>query len=562
MPEESFEPAVRPLDPEGRPVAPSPVVAETSRSKLMAGLLVGLLVVAGIGGAIAWRVLTGSPFAAAEAVPADADLVITMDFLQLTDLDPVDRLIQAFAEPMARHGIIDETPDLDAALREFDDMAEEEIGFRFAEDVLSWIGRSGSIAVWMPESAFALDPYAGDVIPTVLATLEVRDEAKAQAFLDRVLEQARTEGAEVESALIAGIAAHAVADGDEPFFVALHDGRLLIGDSTETLRRAIELDPGNSVAQTDDFQQLAAVIGGDALMTYYMSPSLGRKLVRAYEEQDMEIPFVEQLSTSGVMASTTLDESGLVVRSASPIWEGITASAGSWSARLPADVYGFVDVTFPERYFEELVDGYLDAMGSAGLTEADIESFTSPLDEMLGMSLTDELLPQFGGEIMLAVGPADDGALAESLPLGVLFGLGVDDAGVVERALSNGLELAAEQGVRVYERDGVDVIEADGAVIAATTVTQDGIFASSSPDQLVGFLRDSGGLGAAERYQRVDGATEGDGLAFYLDIAGIVGDFVTDEEVGDVLAPLVAAGAGYRIEGDYQVAEFRLVIDY
>ena len=286
--------------------------------------------------------------------------------------------------------------------------------------------------------------------------------------------------------------------------------------------------------------------------------------MRAYEEQGLEMPFVDQLPASGVMASTTLDEDGVLVRAASPVGEGITASAGSWSARLPADVYGFVDVTFPERYLEELTDGYLDAMAGAGLTDADIESFTSPLDEILGMSLTDELLPQFGGEMMLAVGPADDGALAEQLdvPLGVLFGLGVDDASVVERALSNGLELAAEQGVQVINRDGVKVIEADGAVVAAATVTPDGMFASSSPDQLAEFLRDSGGLGGAERYQRVDAATEGDGLAFYLDIAGLVGDFVTDEEISDVLAPLVAAGAGYSVEGDYQLAEFRLVIDY
>jgi hypothetical protein len=180
------------------------------------------------------------------------------------------------------------------------------------------------------------------------------------------------------------------------------------------------------------------------------------------------------------------------------------------------------------------------------------------------MSLTEELLPQFGSEMMLTFGPANDGVLAEELdvPLGVLFGIGVDDAEVVDRALSNGLEAAAEEGIEVVERNGVSVIAADGAVVAAATVAQDGLFASSSPDLLATFLEGSDGLGSAERYQRVDAATEGDGLAMYIDISGLVDDFATADDVRDVMAPLVAAGAGYSVEGEFQLAEFRLVIDY
>ncbi len=564
MTDEAQEPAVRPLDPEGFPVAASPVGEDARRGRTVAGLVLGLLIVAGIGGAIAWRALTGSPFSAAEAVPADADVVITMDFLQLTDLDRVDRFIQAFAEPMARHGLIDEAPDLDAVMREFDDMAEEEVGFRFAEDVLSWIGRSGSIAVWVPESGFALDPYAQDVIPTVLATLQVRDEAKAQEFFDRVLAQARREGAEVESIRVAGIAAHSIADGDAPLVVALHDGRFLLGDSPDTLRRAIELEPGDSIAQTADFQELASVIGGDALTTYYVSPSLGRKLVSAYEDQGLDMPLMDQFTTSGVMAATTLDDDGILVRTASPVWEGLSVSAGSWSAQLPADTYGFIDVAFPERYLEDLTQSYLGAMRDTGLTEEDVEVFTAPFDEILGMSLTEELLPQFGSEMMLAVGPAGDGVLPEQIgvALGVLFGIGVDDAAVVDRALGSGLGFAAEQGIVVVEQNGVRVVEADGAVVAAATVTQEALLASSSPELLTDFLEGSGGMGSSDRYRRVDAATEGDGLAMYIDIAGLVNDFATAAEVRDVMAPLVAAGAGYTVQGEFQIAEFRLLVDY
>ncbi len=560
---DSAEALVRPLDDEGQPIEPIRPRRRDRRGMLVAGGVVGLVVVLAVGAVIAWNTLVGSPYGAAEAIPADADFVVTMDFLQIRDTERVERFIQAFAEPMAAHGIIDEVPDFEAALQEFDDEAEAELGFRFAEDVFSWVGRSGAFAVWFPEDLFAIDPMTTSQVPEYLATIEVRDEAKAQAFLDRMVAEALDDGVELQPITVAGNPGYAIQDPQAPAFLMLYDGRFLLGDSVATLRRAVETAPADSVAQTDEFQELTAATGGDALMTMYTSSHLIEQVTSVYEDLGLDTSAVAGTANSA-MAAVSLDDDGILVRSASGGAEQFAVAQGRWAEGLPADAYGFVDVVLPEAYFENLSDFYLDVMAGTGLTAHDIEEFTAPVDEVIGMSLLDDLLPQFGGELVFAAAPADDGALAvdAGIDVGLLFGIGVQDAQIVEQALDNAILLLAEQGLSVIDRDGVRVLTADGLDVGAVTVTDEAFVVSSSPDMLDVFARGNGRLGASERYQRIDELLAGEGLALYVDIAAIVDHYATDPEVRDVLAPLVGIGASYTVEGEYQVTEFRLVVDY
>lgn len=560
MTDDRPEVRVRPLDEQGRPIiAP---LEPPSRSRLIVGGVLAAVIVLAVGAVVAWRALIGSPFAAAEAVPGDADFVVTMDFLQVRDVDRVDRFIRAFAEPMQRHGIIDETPDLEAALREFDDLTESEIGFRFAEDVLSWIGRSGSLAVWVPESAFSQDTFAPATVPAILVTVDVRDQGAATDFVDRIIGEVEADGTVVERIQVAGNVGYYIDDG-EPLVMALVEGRLILGDSTATVRRAIELDPSASVAQRDDFQRLASAIGGDPAMTFYASAGLGEKASAAYGALGLEMPFSEQLGTAS-MAAVTLDDDGIAVRTANRALEGLSAEPGSWAAGLPADTYGFFDLVLPERYLAEMTDLYVDSLGEAGLTEQDVAGLTAPADEILGMSLLDDVLPQLGGEVLFAVVPATDGLLVRSagIDIGLLFGIGVADSSVVTQALDRTLSVLTETGVEAQRRGDVQVIAIDGTVAGAVAVTDDAFFATSTPETLEALLDGRGGLASSERYRRVDDLIAGDGLAAYVDIAGIVEDFATDEVVGDVLAPLVAMGAGYTVEGELQITEVRFLVDY
>lgn len=563
MTNEMYGARVRPLDESGRPIEPRRPIAPDSRRPLLVGAGIGLLALIAIGAVVAWRTLVGSPFGAAEAVPADADVVITVDFLQIRDVERVDRLVRAFAEPMARHGLIDDVPDLEGALREFDDVAEQETGFRFGEDVLGWIGRTASIGVWIPESALALDPFAEPAPPVFLATVEVRDQDRATDFLERVIAEAERSGVRVQTAQISGGPAYWIEADEEPVVVALQDGRFVIGDSTDSVRRALELDPADSVAQTDDFQRLASAVGGDPVVTYYGSASLGEKMTRLSADLGAELPFADQLRSAG-MAAFFLDDDGIAMRAATSAFEDLTVRTGTAATALPAGTYGFVDVVLPDGYVGELSDLYLESLRGAGLRDEDVAMITEPADEVIGMSLLDDLLPQFGGELLLAVAPANDGMLAQEtgVDIGGVFGLGVQDGNVVQTALDRTVDLLTQQGLVVRDQAGMRVLEVEGSDLGALALDSDSLYVASSPTLLQDVLSGNGTLGATDRYRRIDDLVGGDGLAFYVDVAGIAEDFVTDDQIRDVVAPLLALGAGYEVQGDLQITDFRLLIDY
>ena len=563
MTDESYGVRVRPLDESGKPIATAPSRPSPQRASLLTGGAIALIVIIALVAVIAWRALTGSPFGAAESVAADADVVFTVDFLQIRDVERVDRFIRAFADPMVRHGYIDEVPDLDSALREFDDMAEEEIGFRFGEDIVSWVGRSASMAVWIPESALALDSFDPSATPAILITLEVRDDERAGQFLDRAIAEAEQAGFAVTQIQLGGGPGYYIETPDEPLVVALRDGRFLIGESTDTVRRAIELDPADSVAQSEDFQRLASAIGGDPVMTSFASSNLGSKLAAAFSTLSPELPLAEPFA-GGSMVTLALDDDGISIRAASRAVEGLTVAHGAWSAALPADTYGFIDVVLPDGYGGELIEQYTETLSNAGLTGDDLDAITAPADDVIGMSLLDDLLPQFGGELMFAVIPASDGLLAQEsgLAIGTLLGVGIQDADIVGEALDRALLALAEQGLTILDDASMHVVELDGSPVGALSLTADSFLASSSPQALEGLLRGAERLGAAEQYNRVDDLIDGDGLAMYVDVAGVVGDFVDDGPVRDVLAPLVAVGAGYAVHGDLQITDVRFLIDY
>lgn len=553
--------AVRPLDSEGRPITARQLRPASPQSRVIAGGALAAVVLLAAIGLLVWRALLGTPFGAAESVPADADMVFTMDFLQVRDTSRVERFIQAFATPMAEHGIIDEIPDFEAALREFDDEAEAELGFRFAEDVFSWIGRSGAIAIWFPDEMFALDAYAAEVLPGFLVSVEVRDEEAARSFLDRMIAQAEAEGMKVGPIRVGGSPGYVIDGDDVPALVTLHNGRFLLSDSVDTLRRGVETEPGDSIAQSDDFQQLSSALAGDPLMTAFVSSSFGTQVASLYDEMGLGMSLIDELAQTSAMSALTLDDDGVYVRAVNRPLPSFPIGGGSWAAGLPADTYGFVDVALPDQYLQELSTMYVEILEDAGFTRRDLDEMTAPADEIIGMSLLDDLLPQLGRELLFAVTPTVDGAFAAELgvDVGLLLGIGVADSDLVSRALDNSLRAT---GINVVERNGVRVMQEDGADLAAVVVTDNAFGVSSSADLLETFVAGNGRLGTTEQYQRLDDLLAGEGLAMYVNVASIVEDFVTDNDVRDVLAPLVSAGASYAIEGELQISEFRLVVDY
>lgn len=560
---------VRPLDEFGNYVESTPAPDRPSWLGPVVAVAAAVVTVAAIGGFAAWRALAGSPYGAAEVVAADADILITMDFMQFKDVDRVERLVLAFAEPMAQHDLIDEAPDFEAVLRELDDEVEAENGYRPFEDAMSWIGKSGAVALWLPDDLLPADPNDPFTDSEFLVALEVRDQAKAEEFVDEIVDAAREEGVDVAPAQVGSVSGYEWSDDSGTFVLVIADNRLLLANSAGAVSRAIDLEPNRSVVQTEDFRQLANAVGDDALLTFYAGPGFAESVLQQNGALGITTAEFADVESTSMMMTTSLDDDGVAFRMATPIVEDPESpistadlTVGPWVSQLPADTYGYFDMQLPESYFAELAEVFGESLTAQGVTEADLAEVTNPVDDLIGMSLIDDLLPTLGGEMLFAVVPADDSQPALG-DVGLLAGIGLLDAGPMNQVLDRVRESAMEtEGVEVTERGDITVFTEYGDTIMAVALTDDAALASTSPDLLGGLLAGDGGITTTERYHAVDALVPGNGLVGYVDIESIVGDFVDDDVMRDVLAPLVAAGAGGTRQGDVGIVEFRLLIDY
>lgn len=193
------DPTSSPQSREPDPIQLSPETVEPKASKrgwVIGVVIVGLVVLVAVGAVAAYRNLVGEPFAAAGAVPPDADVVISFDLLQVRDTDRINRLASAFAEPLADAGEI-ESADVNL-LEQIDEELSAEFGLTLTDDVIPWIGRSVSLAVWVPADLDGVDP-------DVLLAMAVRDGSGAEAFIEKVVDQATIDfGGSVERSQVRG----------------------------------------------------------------------------------------------------------------------------------------------------------------------------------------------------------------------------------------------------------------------------------------------------------------------------------------------------------------------
>ncbi len=558
MNDEALPPAVTTLNADGTPAVPA-ARSSGPRAGFIGGVI-ALIVLAAVGSVLAWRLVMGSPYSAAEAVPSDADIVLTIDFAQLRDLERVDRFIQAFAAPMARHGIIDDVPDLENAMREIDDVAEEELGFRFAEESLAWIGRSAAVAIWVPDDL--LDPAAAvelDAPPPLLVTVDIRDGDAASAFLDRMLAEAVSAGGNVVDLAIDGTAAHEVVfdDGALTLVAAIDGDRFVVADTVATMRRSLSVEDGNSVAQVDDFQELAGALGDGPLMTWYLSDGLGERMATTY--RNLGVAAVEaDAAFRAAMAGVVLDDHGVLLRSATFVDQDATAAGpGDWSRDLPGETYAFLSLLVPERFLSDAADALLETVAGAEPGAGAQTELIASVDDLLGVSLLDELLPQFGRELLLAVMPTTE---SQEVP-GVLLGIGLADPTPVETALRH-LTGSLQGEIEIRVEDGTTIFELDPSFSLAASVTEDALFVSLGSTALNRFEAGADGVTESESYRRTDTQTIGDGLVLYAHVGGLVADFADDPVVADILRPLEAVGVGAEVQGDIEISEMRVLVDY
>jgi len=567
------EDRVRPLppdpeDPAGHvvPVNPTTESKGPKRAWIAGGVILGVVIVVAIASVAMYRNLVGDPFASTRAIPRGAQVVVTFDLLQVRDTSEIQALVDAFAEPLAATGEVDAGFDI---VEEIDGAWEEEMGITLSDDVVPWVGRSASVAVWPDGSSFV---ETEDV--QVLISVAVRDAGGAEAFVNKLFAAAvAQEGGTLATGNIDGRQTWSYTPDDEwsdPIHVMLDDDLLLAAPEEKTLRSALSASESGGLGADEAFRNAIDRLPTDRAVAFYVSADVIRDAYRdpSFAELGVSDDALDMLEGWEAMAaSMTLADEGIrfdVVQTLETgvgiddVWTGMAEGDLRFRDRLPAETYGFYAFPIPDDYvatqvalIEEMDPVAFEEIRSLGL-------------DVLGVDLLEEVLPNLGREMMFAAVESTEGLLAAEtdFPIGLALALGVVDPAPVRDAVASLEELAVSEGVPLVVEDGVGVIAEGGETAVAYTVTDEGLVVASSAGLLTQVAAGAGGMTTSSLYQELDGALPGDGLLFYVDTHRIYDQIEWSVGWRGVADPLRGMGAAAAASDDGVTGTFLVLIDY
>jgi hypothetical protein len=576
-------PGWAPADPFGTPpTQPSemtpwqPEPVRDRRGLWIGGAIIGVVVIAAIAGVVWFRNLVGDPLGSARSIPPQAQVVITLDGLQLINFDEFQSLIDAFADPAGEPGVVEEDANM---LDGLDEGFEEAFGVDFRNGVLPWVGRTASFAMWDLAGA---DLVEGS-LPELMLAIEVRDAGKAEDFLDRVMDAAAAEmGTFVEGSQINDQGVLVVSDprSGVALYGAVAGDVMIFTGSDSALRDAIGAHRGSSIVDSTRYGDALAALPADRLVTAYMDGSAIDDFADLYGElaADMSVAYgMGGLATpdlagdgmvSAVAGSFALIEEGLQFDTATVYRDADDAAKvrvhePDLVDRLPADTLAYLAFPFDSAN----VDDAISQMREAGGTEFD--QITEQLEAETGIDVFEDLLPAFDDGLALAAYATGEGMLGRRLGgFGLLGAVGVADREPVADALARldeliESELATDPSVS-FEVVGDLRVAGDGVdPMAAWGLGADVLVVGSSVTEVEGVLSgQGGGVHDAALYQELDGSLPGEGLVFYLDVGAIVDLVDPPPEVALVIAPLRGAGAAGATEGNVVSGRLVVAIDY
>lgn len=571
--------SIRPLLPDGTVDTASAQLIDaekprSNRALVIGGIVLGVIVVGAIGAVIAWRTLVGSAFASAAAVPPDADFVMTFDLLQVRDSDRVDRLIEAFTVPAAEQGLIDDG-DIDVIGAIDEDLAEE-IGMTLGADVVPWIGRSVSLAMWV-DGGLTMDELAEverpeDFIGGVLV-VGVRDGGGAEEFIadlssvmadetDGLIERRPHEGGMLTTVVMD--------DLDEGMHMWLGGDFMIMAIREADLNRSLTARDGESIRDRSAYEEVMASLPSDRLMAMYVGTDWIADLYDdpAFAELGPQMETVrDQLDAfEGIGMAMTLRDEGvsfdMAFRTGDPDLlpvDSFDASGLELLGRLPDDTLFHVGFPVEEAAFSEVAEPLRDI--DAGL----YDEIAGQAHDLLGVDLFEDVLPAFGREAVLAVVPTPEGLLADEfgISVGGVAAIGVTDRGPVSQALASLEDFAIDNGVNVVSFGDVSVLGADGQNLFAYALGSDVLALGTGPTIVDAVINGvSPTVAENPRYRELDGVLPGDGVPLFVDFQGIFDVAELEQDQRAIVNALQAAGLAGEVDGDLVRVSFLVTIDY
>ena len=541
-----------------------PVAAKRSRrGPIIAGVAVVAVLLVG-GAAFAFQTLVGGPLSSAEAIPADAHIVVTVDALQLIEEGRLEALVDAFMEPAVAGGLI-EPGDPQSYRDILSDIDAEATGSVTLDDVGSFIGRTATAAFWIDADLFEADLYE-TAEPDWMVSMMVRDMDAAESVLSKLVSNGEAESSDLNGITVYTESAN-LEGGSEEAVVALYDRRMLMASSAELLNRSIAtIDNGGSIADDGQFRATTDLLPDDRFVTFYTESGWIKDLIeQASDDLIGDTNLSEIVAFEEIAVSFGLIEAGLRIDSVATSADGTstpTSGPTDWVRRLPTDTLGFVGAT----------GGTSGNPWSAygGDTQAEMQDALAEISDEVGFDI-EAVLEHLTGEAVFAIAASNEGLVGAEAGVGIVAGIGFDDREAIAAPLETLEDLLSEEGVEISPDQGLRVVHFEQDQIAAWSVTDEGLFVGSDPDLVRAVAgSDDGGIVYAPLYVFLDEAMPGDGLMAYWDADATI-DLIydkmelTDDDalaVRDVLRPLRGVGvSGFTVEGVSR-STFLIAIDY
>lgn len=530
------------------------------RSRPWLAVIAAAAVVVLVGGAaLAMRSFFATSVAAAEVMPPDTEMFISIDFLQFIEgdarklNDTIIWMIEASGEVAT-----EDLQDVDGLIGELDRAMQDALNVDFSTDIRPWIGRTVSLSVTGIEG---LTDYNG--LPEILLVIESRDAAAADLFLQEFADGLSVStGVRVASEEYAGQALF-VAEDDFEFDPPLVFGRIdsvVVFGTREAVTSAIDTEPGSSLADDERFAAVMEQLPSDRVMSMYVDANA---FAGTLEAEGMTSDLVSDYGTDGVGASLSITDFGIradsVVLGEDPTG-GIDLDAGSIINDLPVDTLAMFGGWSIASLWEAI---------AATLGGYETEDLLAEAEAEFGVDL-DEFLSLLDGPSAIALVRANGGMMATETgyPIGLEVLLGTSAPADVEGYVDQLVGDLSEGGVEDLRKRQLDsgsfwVAEIDGIEAAVIGVAGDYLAATSSLGLAdgIGF---SPGLIDNEQLQSLAEVMEVDpgSVLFYLDTPGLVDVFEAPGEIASALAPLGAMAASYEVGPSHARGVFVWLIDY
>lgn len=491
------------------------------------------------------RWLNTTSQSAATSIPADLDLYIGIDAVRLLAEDTTE-VIDILA------GTFDETGGTDDYLAAFDRELLDSAGFDFTNDIRPWLGRTAAVGI----SNIAPDMlYAEGLEPEVILAVESRDDVAAAMFLDQLAQTLAREGETTTETEVDGVR---VFEGTEVAF-ALNDSVVLIG-TPNLFRRALALDPAESIGASADFSTLTGELPEGRFLTGYMGSSAFASLADGLPEAE----FLPAGGVLGMAFSVGVQPEGLAFDYVGRLDEQATAFAQETLAgnqqfvdALPTGTVAFAQFGSIASYWKQ----FGTSTESLGI---DLQSELASFNTEIGVDLVADVINRLDQSSGIAMYRSTRGSLAEAVgyPVGLLAAFGTSTPELLASPLATLADYAAASEISVG-RSGSLYVFGDGLDdFAAAGVVDSWLAFGTDASELETLASGQGGLAGDPTYTTAQQAISGATVSFYANVGGIVDLFELPPDQRNSWAPIRAVVAGGSISGDLQKATAVIVIDH